>query len=101
MDIGNVIKSLRKTKGINQTDLADRIEITQSYLSLIEKNRKEPNLSTLKRISNSLEIPLPIIFFMSLEEQDIPERKKEAFNMIFPSVNSFIESLFLSNNDQI
>ena len=99
MDIGNVIKSLRKTKGINQTDLANHIEITQSYLSLIEKNRKEPNLSTLKRISHSLEVPLPIMFFMSLEENDIPQKKKEAFNMIFPSVNSFIESLFITAND--
>ena len=95
MDIGKVIKSIRKDKGLNQIELATNVEITQAYLSLIEKNKKEPNLSTLKKISNELDVPLPILFFLSLDEEDIPEKKKEAFNMIFPSVNSFIESLFL------
>lgn len=101
MDVGKVIKNIRKSKGFNQTQLANNIDITQSYLSLIEKNKKEPNLSTLKKISNILEVPLPIIFFMSLEESDIPERKKEAYELIFPSVNSFIKSLFCSDNDKI
>ena len=97
MDIGSTITSLRKSKSITQGDLAKSSNITQAYLSQIENNKKEPNLSTLKDISFSLGIPLPVIFFMSLEKDDVPEHKQEFFNTMKPTLSGFFESIF--NND--
>lgn len=99
MDIGTTIKSIRRSKGFKQGHLANLIDITQSYMSLIEKNKKSPNLSTLQKISDSLEVPLPIIFFLSLELSDVPTEKQDAFQMIFPSIDSFVRTLFLSQHD--
>ena len=50
MDIGNVIKELRKEKGLNQTDFAELIGITQTALSQIETGFARPNPGTLKGI---------------------------------------------------
>ncbi len=94
MDLGNAIKFQRKKLGISQGELAKSCEITQVYLSMIERNKKEPNLSTLKRLSEVLAIPLPVLFFKSLDESDIPEAKLEAYNLVSESLNNLVNSLF-------
>lgn len=94
MNIGKVIKDIRKQKKQTQTEFALSCEITQTYLSQIENNTKEPNLSTLKKISSNLDIPLPILFFMSLNSDDISPEKREAFDIINPSVKSLISEFF-------
>ncbi|QHI37799.1 hypothetical protein IMCC3317_31820 [Kordia antarctica] len=94
MDLGLAIKSIRKQKGLNQNQFAQLCDITQAYLSQIENNNKEPNLSTLKTISNELEMPLPILFFLSIDSNDISPEKVDAFNIIAPSVKSLINQFF-------
>lgn len=94
MDLGNSIKNIRKQKGLTQIDFAAKSGITQTYLSQIENNQKEPNLSTLKAISEALEVPLPIIFFLSMDENDVQKKKREAFNLVSPSVKSLVNEFF-------
>ena len=89
MNLGNAIKEQRKLLGFSQGDLAMKIDMTQSYLSLIEKNKKEPNLSVLKKISEALTIPLPILFFKSIEISDIKDEKKFIF-MSNCFINAFV-----------
>lgn len=81
-------------KRITQEDLAKKCNITQAYLSQIEKNRKEPNLSTVKDISSSLGVPLAVLFFMALDSNDVPEGKREMFNVMKPSMSGFFETIF-------
>ena len=94
MDLGQTIKSLRKQKGLKQNQFAKICDITQAYLSQIENNNKEPNLSTLKVISDNLGTPLPILFFLSIDDKDISKEKEEAFKIIAPSVKSLINQFF-------
>ncbi|MCB0536871.1 MAG: helix-turn-helix transcriptional regulator [Bacteroidetes bacterium] len=96
MDLGQTIKSIRKQKGLKQNQFAELCEITQAYLSQIENNLKEPNLSTLKVISDKLETPLPILFFLSLDNKDVKPEKAEAFKMIAPSVKSLVNQFFVA-----
>jgi len=94
MDLGNTIKKLRQQKGIKQNSLANLCDITPSYLSQIENNAKEPNLSTLKIISKNLGLPLPVLFFLSLDESDIKPDKKRAYEHLAPSIKSMITEFF-------
>lgn len=94
MNLGNVIKNIRKQKGQTQGEFAESSGITQTYLSQIENNLKEPNLSTLKSISQSLDIPLPVMFFLSLTDEDIQTDKKESFELIKPSVKLLVDEYF-------
>jgi len=94
MKIGKIIKSTRKKEGIQQKQLAADCGITPSYLSQIENGLKEPNISTLEAISKSLNIPLPILFYLSLDESDIPEEKRDSYKQLFPSINALIEKFF-------
>ena len=94
MDIGTTIKNIRKKKGLTQGDLAIESGVTQTYLSQIENNLKDPTVSTLRKISERLQIPLPILFFLSIDENDIPSEKKETFHLIGGSMKSMINEFF-------
>jgi XRE family transcriptional regulator, regulator of sulfur utilization len=94
MNLGKSIQDIRKQKGLTQTEFAKKSGITQTYLSQIENNHKEPNLSILKSISEILEVPLPIIFYLAMEENDVEIGKREAFNIVSPSINSLVNEFF-------
>ncbi|MEL7062193.1 MAG: helix-turn-helix transcriptional regulator [Bacteroidota bacterium] len=94
MNLGRTIKTFRKRKGIRQGDLADACAITQSYLSNIEGNHREPTLSTLQSICRQLEIPLPILFFLSMDEADVKQDRRDLFTSISPVMKQTLEEAF-------
>lgn len=94
MNIGSTIKTLRKQQGVQQNKLAECSEISQTYLSQIENNVKEPNLSTLRKIASKLNVPLPIIFFLSLDENDIRPEKRAAYDLFAPAIKSIVKEFF-------
>lgn len=93
MRIGSIIKTERKNRGLSQKQLADHCSITVTYLSLIENDKKEPTVSLLRTLAENLHLPLPILLFMSLDDEDIPESKKEFFNIVKPSIDSMLQNL--------
>lgn len=94
MDLGSVIKNIRRKKGQTQLEFAAECGITQTYLSQIEGNLKEPNLSTIKSISENLGLPLPVLFFLSITEEDVQANKIEAFKLLTPSVRLLVDEFF-------
>ncbi|WP_127132982.1 helix-turn-helix domain-containing protein [Pseudoflavitalea rhizosphaerae] len=94
MNLGTTIKSIRKQKGQTQIEFALSCGITQTYLSQIESNLKEPNLATLRSISENLNLPLPILFFLSMTEDDVQPYKRKAFKLVSPSVKSLVNEFF-------
>jgi XRE family transcriptional regulator, regulator of sulfur utilization len=95
MKIGTTIKELRIQKEIKQGDLANRIGISQTSLSLIESGVKQPSQDTLKKVCDIFEIPQPFIYYLSLEESDIPDKKKDLYRVLEPKLKQDITSLFI------
>jgi transcriptional regulator with XRE-family HTH domain len=60
-DIFDSIKKLRKAKGITLQEMSNRTGISLNHLSQIERGRINPSIGTLKKITNTLDVP-----FMSL-----------------------------------
>lgn len=94
MNLGATIKRIRSHKEIRQHVLAENAGISQTYLSQIENNAAEPNLSTLKVLSEKLETPLPILFFLSLDRMDIKPEKRLAYDIIEPSLKTMVVEFF-------
>jgi len=93
MNLGETIIKLRKKKGLTQYELAARCNITPTYLSLLEKNKRDAKLSTLKSIVQELEIPFPLFLILSLTEEDIQPEKQESYKILEPIVKNLIEQL--------
>ncbi|EDT74777.1 helix-turn-helix domain-containing protein [Clostridium butyricum] len=61
--IGTRIAELRKLKGIKLCDLAEQAEISKSYLSNLENNRKEnPSPAVLEKIASVLKVNVSDFF---------------------------------------
>ncbi|MBQ6059438.1 MAG: helix-turn-helix transcriptional regulator [Clostridia bacterium] len=56
MITGELIKALRKERGLTQIELAKAAHISRSYLGDIERDRYDPSLKTLRQISAALQV---------------------------------------------
>ena len=65
LDVGTRLKTLRKLKGLSQRELAKRAGVTNSTISMIEKNSVSPSVSSLKKVLAG--IPMSLVDFFSTE----------------------------------
>ena len=61
MDVGARLKSIRLLRNISQRELAKRAGVTNSTISMIEKNSVSPSISSLQKVLNG--IPISIVEF--------------------------------------
>lgn len=52
--VGANIQELRRANGLSQEELAHRAELHQTYLSGVERGRRNPSLLVLNRIAAAL-----------------------------------------------
>ena len=71
MDIGYAIQLARKKRKLTQTELAELALITPSYLSMLERNRRDPPVSTVRKIAEALRMPVEILFFLGAEGSEL------------------------------
>jgi len=54
--IGHNLKIWRARRGYTQTEIAQRLEVSQGYFSRLELGKKSPSLRTLERLASELGI---------------------------------------------
>lgn len=89
--IGETIKLLRILYGINSQDLALKIEISQSYMSEIENNKKVPKLEIIKKISEIFKIRTSSLIY--IDEKVEEAGKNINFNEKITIVTNTLEKL--------
>ena len=67
MDVGERLQAIRKLKGLSQRELAKRAGVTNSTISMIEKNSVSPSISSLRKVLSG--IPMSMVEFFSEELQ--------------------------------
>lgn len=68
---GEVIRALRRRRGISQEVLSGMAGISRSHLSMIETGEKSANVDTLWRIAGALDMKLSDLVRL-VEERDKP-----------------------------
>lgn len=71
MNLGKAVKSVRSQLGLTQEELARKANISVSYLSMIEKNKRDPSLSTVKEIASGMNIPVSILVFLAADRNEL------------------------------
>ncbi|MEO6518625.1 MAG: cupin domain-containing protein [Pseudoxanthomonas sp.] len=67
MDIGARLQLVRKSKQLSQRELAKRVGVTNSTISLIEQNKVSPSVSSLKKVLDGIPISLADFFTLDLD----------------------------------
>jgi transcriptional regulator with XRE-family HTH domain len=75
--VGPAIRALRERLALSQEELAHRADLDRTYVSGIERGRRNPSLSSLQRIVTALNTQLDVLFIAArrLAQQDIKSRK--------------------------
>lgn len=58
INIGNNVKKIRKDRGLTIDELSIKANVSKSMISEIERGIRNPSITTLWNIANSLKIPL-------------------------------------------
>lgn len=61
--IGTRIKKLRKERNLTQSQLAEKIFISESYMALIELNKRHPSTDVIIKLAEILDVSSDFILF--------------------------------------
>jgi len=75
VDYGRAIRIVRTAYGLTQAELADRLSVGSSQLSLIEAGRRKPSLKVLDEVSNALGVPAHLLALLASEPEDIDDKQ--------------------------
>lgn len=108
LQFGERVKQIRIDKGIQPKELAKRVNISTTYLALIEKGVKVPKLDTCLRILNELDVSADAAFMDSLNgaiykkttmlQTKISPLTPEHQRLVLDVVESLVERVLISEN---
>ena len=59
--LGQRVRELRERLGLSQEQLAERADLHWTYISGVERGRRNPGLNTLGRLAKALKVTLPAL----------------------------------------
>lgn len=77
--IGEVLQRMRKIYGYKAIEMSKKLGISNSYLSEIENNKKQPSLELLEKYSNVFGIKVSSLILMSEKLDDSSNNNSEDF----------------------
>lgn len=90
--IGTNISTIRKRRGLTLSELADRANVSKSYLSNLERNlNKNPSIQVMEKISAVLDVELTAILQFNAPEDNRELLESEWLDFINELKDSGIE----------
>lgn len=78
MNYGRAIRIARTAFGLTQGELAARVSVGASHLSLIESGKRQPSLKVLNEISTALEVPVHLLTLLASGPAELEDPKNAA-----------------------
>ena len=99
MDIiafGNRVRAARERLGITQEDLAARVGMSPSHMSIVERGVKVPRMDTVVKLANELDVSADFLLQDSITQSrnnqllssimELPERERD--RLLYKANNS-------------
>jgi transcriptional regulator with XRE-family HTH domain len=78
-EVGKKVRLLRTSRfgpKMTQEELAERSEISVSFLSMIERGERAPHLETLAKIAGALQVPITELFSFDSDPEKLDQLYK-------------------------
>lgn len=75
MQLGQRIRARRQELDLSLRELAERVELTASFLSQIERDLASPSIESLRKVSQALDVP--IFYFLVEPETKSPVVRRD------------------------
>lgn len=83
IDFGKGLRCIRQARGMSQTELAEKSDLSVSYVSLLERGKRDPVLSTITKIAEALEVSLVILFWLAEDESGLDSELERYMDHVF------------------
>lgn len=91
MSVGKNIKKFRKKSGLTQVELANKANISRSYLGDVENERYNVSLDVLGKISKALNVDTSILLNEDFELMQVEQKKQHTINQILKGMQSLTD----------
>lgn len=98
--LGEKIRQKRNEKGMSMKELADQTGLSPGFISQVERDLAEPSITSLRKISEALEVAL-FHFFVDEEREDRVVRKNNRQKIRFPESKVVYELMSPDLNRQM
>src|SRR5258706_14682952 len=92
MTLGSTIKALRGSAGLSQLALAQRAGISESFLSLLESEKRDPTVRVLRNIGRALGVPPGLLLAAALEETTAQNSENDQAAALARSFNGLLRA---------
>lgn len=82
MNLGTAIRTLRKEKGITQTEMARAVNMSKNAISLIELNTAWPHKTTIEAICKVLNVKIEYLLFLCIVDAEVHKDLKAPFKTL-------------------
>jgi transcriptional regulator with XRE-family HTH domain len=79
---GEKIRDIREKSGLTLREVAQRIEVSESLISQIERNKVSPSIDTLFSIAEALEVDLDYLFSDYQKKRRVSIVRKDSMKKI-------------------
>mgnify|MGYP000188352887 CR=1 FL=1 len=66
---GQILKQLRKEKGFSQEKLAELCDLDRTYISMLERGKRQPTLTTIYVIGKVLDVYPPLLIDTAIKKK--------------------------------
>lgn len=88
--LSEALRLIRVYHDLKQQELAEKLEISKSYLSEIESGKKTPTIELIEKYASQFGIPASSILFFSENLED-PSKASKVKNAIAGKVLQFLQ----------
>ena len=73
-DFAKAFRVIRAAYGLQQAELAPRLGISASQLSLIEKGKRQPSLRVITNLGSTTGVPTSLIMLLASDPDDVADQ---------------------------
>lgn len=74
-DYAKAFRIIRAAFGLSQSELAARVDVSSSQLSLIEKGKRQPSLRVIGNLGSATGIPISLISLLASSADDVANQE--------------------------
>ncbi len=97
MNYAKAFRILRATFGLRQAELASRLNISASQLSLVEAGKRQPSLRTVDELARALSVPRALVALLASSAEEV---KSQADQDIADLAKMLLRLLVSASEDQ-
>ena len=92
LTVGGVVRAIRTHRGLTLDELSAETGISISYLSLIERDRREPSLSNLGTLAEAFGLPVGVLLLLGTDTSRLEKSDAEISEQILDVIRKLLQS---------